>query len=108
MTKIQDYLREQPDNIKSFNIAAETTLFLNMVYSNINAKSIELVIQLFNTLNEFCSGNQENRAVIVSHKVVEYINFILRSGEFESCTTEQVCYLNLWFCDIMNCIFLIQ
>jgi hypothetical protein len=29
------------------------TRFLNVVYSNINFKSIDLVIQLFNTMNEF-------------------------------------------------------
>ena len=50
---IQDYLREQPDNMKSFNIVAETTGFVALVYSNINPQNIELVIQLFETLNEF-------------------------------------------------------
>ena len=53
----QDYLREQPDNVKSFNIIAEVTRFLNVVYSNITAKSIELVIQLFDTMNEFTAVN---------------------------------------------------
>ena len=49
----QDYLREQPDNMKSFNIVAETAGFLNLVYSNINPQNIDLVIQLYETLNEF-------------------------------------------------------
>lgn len=89
--EFQDYLRDQPDNIKSFNIIAETTAFLNMVYSNITNRTIDLVIQLFTTLNEFCSGNQANRAVIVTHKVVDYINFILRAGELEGCPAEKVC-----------------
>ena len=82
---IQDYLRDQPDNIKSFNIVAETTAFLNMVYSNINIKTIDLVIQIFLALNEFASGCQQNRAVILTHKVVDYINFILRAGEPAGC-----------------------
>lgn len=46
-------MREQPDNVKSFNIIGEVTRFLNVVYSNINGKNIELVIQLFETMNEF-------------------------------------------------------
>ncbi len=39
--------------MKSFNIVAETTGFVALVYSNINPQNIELVIQLFSTLNEF-------------------------------------------------------
>lgn len=50
---LQDYLREQPDNMKSFNIVAETAQFINLVYSNINQQNIPLVTQLFETLNEF-------------------------------------------------------
>ena len=61
-----------------------------MVYSNITNRTIDLVIQIFTTLNEFCSGNQANRAVVVTHKVVDYINFILRAGELEGCPPEKV------------------
>lgn len=50
---LQDYLREQPDNMKSFNIVAETAQFLNLVYSNISNQTIDLVIQLFDSINEF-------------------------------------------------------
>ena len=41
--------------MKSFNIVGETAQFLNVVYSSINSRTIDLVIQLFSTLNEFCS-----------------------------------------------------
>lgn len=78
--ELQDYLRDQPDNIKSFNLIAETASFLSIVYSNVTSANIDLVIQLFETLNEFASGNQANRAVIVTSKVVDYANFILRSS----------------------------
>ncbi|XP_041375271.1 inositol 1,4,5-trisphosphate receptor type 1-like [Gigantopelta aegis] len=87
---LQDYLREQPDNVKSFNIVGETAQFLNVVYTTINNKTIDLVIQLFNTLNEFCSGNQENRSSIYDKKVIDYINFILRAGEIADCPLEKV------------------
>jgi hypothetical protein len=50
---LQDYLREQPDNMKSFNIIAETAQFLNLVYSNVNGQTIDLVVQLFESINEF-------------------------------------------------------
>ena len=49
----QNYLREQPDNLKSFNIVGETAQFLNLVYSNITPQNIDLANQLFETLNEF-------------------------------------------------------
>ena len=39
--------------MKSFNIVAETAQFVNLVYSNIKLQNIELVTQLFETLNEF-------------------------------------------------------
>nr|XP_022341734.1 inositol 1,4,5-trisphosphate receptor type 2-like isoform X7 [Crassostrea virginica] len=87
---LQNYLREQPDNVKSFNIVGETAQFLNVVYTTINRKTINLIIQLFNTLNEFCSGNQENRVVVYDRKLVDYINFILRAGDIADCGPEKI------------------
>ncbi|XP_076096104.1 inositol 1,4,5-trisphosphate-gated calcium channel ITPR3-like isoform X9 [Mytilus galloprovincialis] len=87
---LQNYLREQPDNIKSVNLVAETTKFLQIVYSNINDKSLPLVVQLFDTLVEFTSGNQQNQAVIFDHKICDYINHILRVGQFKGCGKKEV------------------
>ncbi|GFO23772.1 inositol 1,4,5-trisphosphate receptor type 3-like isoform x9 [Plakobranchus ocellatus] len=87
---LQNYLREQPDNVKSFNIVGETAQFLNVVYTTINSTTVDLVIQLFDTLNEFCSGNQENRVVVYDMKAIDYINFILRAGDLGDCAIEKV------------------
>ncbi|XP_076470932.1 inositol 1,4,5-trisphosphate-gated calcium channel ITPR2-like isoform X2 [Babylonia areolata] len=92
---LQDYLREQPDNVKSFDIIAEVTRFLNVVYSNINGNNIDLVIQLFETMNEFTAGNQDNRIVIYDNKIIDYINFIMRAGDFASCSTEKILELRM-------------
>ncbi|GFR59759.1 inositol 1,4,5-trisphosphate receptor type 1 [Elysia marginata] len=92
---LQDYLREQPDNVKSFDIIAEVTRFLNVVYSNINSKNVDLVIQLFETMNEFTAGNQDNRVVIYDNKIIDYINFILRSGDFPDCSVEKILELRM-------------
>lgn len=86
---IQSYLRHQPDNIKSINIVAETARFLDAVYANISSATIGLVIQLFDTLAEFTGGNQQNRVALLDNKVVDYINFILRSGKYEDCPFEE-------------------
>ena len=96
----QNYMRDQPDNIKSVNLIAETTLFLNMVYSNINSRTIDLAVQLFGSLNEFACGNQANRTVLTTHKVVDYINFILRAGDFKDCPNESV--NNIGFNNFIN------
>jgi hypothetical protein len=53
--QLQDYLREQPDNIKSFNLIAETVQYMSQVYANINPNSINLIIQLLDSLNECVS-----------------------------------------------------
>ncbi len=39
--------------MKSFNIVAETAQFVNLVYSCVCADNLDLVKQLFETLNEF-------------------------------------------------------
>lgn len=75
---IQDFLREQPENIKSVNLVMETTKFLSLIYSSINSNTIGLVSELFNTLTEFTSGNIANQVVVFDNKVIDYINYILR------------------------------
>lgn len=52
---LQNYLREQPDNIKSVNLISEVTRFLSLTYTSINRQSISLVTQIFETLVEFTS-----------------------------------------------------
>lgn len=38
----------------------------------------------------FFQGNQENRIVIYDNKIIDYINFIMRAGDFEDCTIDKV------------------
>ncbi|KAL4219957.1 hypothetical protein ACF0H5_020368 [Mactra antiquata] len=87
---LQNYLREQPDNIKSVNLVAETTKFLNILYANINTNSIALITQVFETLVEFTSGNSINQAVVFDNKICDYINHILRVGVYKDCKDEEV------------------
>ncbi|XP_078311676.1 inositol 1,4,5-trisphosphate-gated calcium channel ITPR2-like [Crassostrea virginica] len=82
---LQNYIREQYDNIKSVNLVAETTKFLNILYSNVNDRTMPLVVQLFDTLVEFTSGNKKNQSVVFENKVCDYINHILRIGQFANC-----------------------
>ncbi|XP_023930445.1 inositol 1,4,5-trisphosphate receptor type 3 [Lingula anatina] len=86
---LQDYLREQPDNIKTVNLVGEVTKFLGLVYSSITSEHIKLVTALFNTLVEMTSGNVTNQAVVFDNKVCDYINFILRADHSKSITVEE-------------------
>uniref|UniRef100_A0A1I8GLK6 Helicase n=1 Tax=Macrostomum lignano TaxID=282301 RepID=A0A1I8GLK6_9PLAT len=38
-------------------------------------------------------GNQENRATVYDNKIIDYINFILRSSDFEGCSVAQIAQL---------------
>jgi hypothetical protein len=38
-------------------------------------------------------GNEENRVVIFDNKIVDYINFILRTGQFAACGLEKALQL---------------
>ncbi|XP_067668084.1 inositol 1,4,5-trisphosphate-gated calcium channel ITPR2-like [Haliotis asinina] len=87
---LQNYLREQPDNIKSVNLVAETTRFLNILYSSISDKTAPLLVQLFDTLVEYTSGNFQNQSIVFDNKICEYINHILRVGVYKNCPLEQV------------------
>jgi len=68
----------------------ETVNVLSTLYSSINADTIELVTQIFDTLNEMTSGNQATRAEVINCKIMDYVNVILRAGTYEDCEPEQV------------------
>ncbi|CAD5113406.1 DgyrCDS2578 [Dimorphilus gyrociliatus] len=89
-TTLQDYLREQPDNIKSVNLISETARFLSLLYSSIDSHSIGLVTELLGTLVEFTSGNATNQTVVFDNKIIDYINFILRGAQFQTCDDESI------------------
>jgi hypothetical protein len=44
---------------------AETTQFVNVVYSAITEKTIDLAIQVFSSLNEFCAVTKYNRKICI-------------------------------------------
>lgn len=72
-TILQDYLREQPDNIKSVNLVAETSRFLALLYSSINNQTIGLITELFNTLVEFTSVSQHTNLLASHSEITRYI-----------------------------------
>ena len=74
---IQNYLREQKDNIVTIDVVAEVSMFLQHFYTNINADTMDLVHLILQTLIEMCVGNYPNQEVIYSMQIVEALNSIL-------------------------------
>lgn len=54
-TQLQHYLREQPDNPRSFNLVSAVTLYLQVTFHAITPECINLIIQVFTTLTELCA-----------------------------------------------------
>ena len=74
---MQNYLREQRDNIATINLVAEVSLFLQNFYTDINADTMDLVHLILQTLIEMCVGNYPNQDVIYNRQIVEAFNSIL-------------------------------
>ncbi|XP_074653546.1 inositol 1,4,5-trisphosphate-gated calcium channel ITPR2-like [Tubulanus polymorphus] len=86
---LQNYLREQPDNVISCNLLAQVVEFTSEVYSNINPVTIELTSRILDTINEMVVGNHKNQMVALDNKIIDYVNYILRAKQFMSCSSEQ-------------------
>ncbi len=86
----QNYLREQKDNVKSINVVAETARLLQHLYSGICKENIGLTTQLFDTLIEISQGNGANQMTIINHKLIDYVNFILRKDQFPDCDDREI------------------
>ena len=49
---MQNYLREQPDNIKTINLVSETCVFLSSFYVDVTKDNIKLITSVLQTLIE--------------------------------------------------------
>jgi len=58
---MQNYLREQRDNISTINLVGEVALFLQHFYTDINPETMDLVHLILQTLIEMCVGNYPNQ-----------------------------------------------
>ena len=74
---MQNYLREQPDNIHNINIVGEVAMFLQVYYTDVNSETMELVHLILQTLTEMCVGNFPNQEAIFKQHIIDAINGIL-------------------------------
>jgi len=85
---IQDYLMNQPDNIKNFNLVQLVTSGLAILVqeSPIHRDSVPLIAQSVSTLTEFCQGNLRNQRNAFDNRVFDCLNVMLRveNGEVDN------------------------
>ena len=77
---MQNFLREQTDDIHNVNMVSEMATFLYEFANNrhLNTEILELFNQLLQALKEFCVGNTENRQVIFDAHIISVINYVLQ------------------------------
>ena len=78
--EIQNYLREQSEDINSVNMVGEIASFLYNFSKKrvLSQQNLLLLIQLLKALNEFCIGNYKNREVTFNENIVSVINYVLQ------------------------------
>ena len=85
---MQNYLREQQDNIHMIDLVGGVASFLQHFYHDINEETVELVHLILQTLIEMCVGNYSNQKVIFNRQILEALNSIFqiditgRHGEY--------------------------
>ena len=52
---LQNYLRYQADNPRTYNVVARISEYLQVTFQTVTADSVDLLIQVFDTLNELCA-----------------------------------------------------
>ena len=78
---LQNYLRSQTNNIKSYDLISETATFLEALYHEINPATIEVAVQCFESLTEFCQGPcHANQFALIRTKLCESAMYILHNN----------------------------
>ena len=80
---MQNYLREQKDNLASVNVVGEVALFIHNFSLDINSETMDLVHLILQTLIEMCVGNYPNQEVIYNRQIIEALNHIFTLDVFD-------------------------
>ena len=80
---MQNYLREQKDNLASVNVVGEVALFIQHFSHDINSETMDLVHLILQTLIEMCVGNYPNQLVIYNRQIIESLNHIFALDVFD-------------------------
>ena len=79
---LQNYLRYQPDNLKSYDLVSEVSQFVSVLYTNITGSTIELLALVFETLNELSQvGLQPISSFPLSFPMVIHVQLVVHLGD---------------------------
>ncbi|KAJ3106266.1 hypothetical protein HDU97_006717 [Phlyctochytrium planicorne] len=78
---IQEYMRHQPDNVKTFDLVKDVVDYLHVVIPLASEQILPLVIQVFDTLIDFAQGCTKNQVTIFNAKIVRPVNLILAEAQ---------------------------
>ncbi|XP_065910466.1 inositol 1,4,5-trisphosphate-gated calcium channel ITPR1-like [Dysidea avara] len=99
---MQNYFREQRDNIKTINLVSETCIFLQSFYVKVTKENIDLITEVLLTLIEMCVGNYANQVVIYNHQIIDIINRIIQTTVIRNCTLSKVLKLKAAAVDVLE------
>jgi hypothetical protein len=87
---LQNYLHVQRDNRTSADLVTLTVEYVACAAEELNAKTVDLVTQGFETLVEMADGCSDNQRAIFGAKAVDIVNTILRTPDIESACDQQL------------------
>lgn len=73
---MQNYLREQKDNLSNVNVVGEVALFIQNFSLTVDSETMDLLHLILQTLIEMCVGNYPNQLVIYNRQIIESLNHI--------------------------------
>ncbi|KAI9202390.1 uncharacterized protein BJ171DRAFT_584291 [Polychytrium aggregatum] len=74
---LQDYVRIQPDNIKTFDLVKDTVEYLHAVVPVASKVNVDVIVQVLNTIIDLAQGCTANQVNIFNAKIIQPINIIL-------------------------------
>lgn len=66
---MQNYMRRQLDNVRSFNIVSDTCHFFATIYTHLNESNLDLALQLCSTLNEMSAVSLKRKLLAIIFKI---------------------------------------
>ncbi|KAJ3216217.1 hypothetical protein HDU67_009791 [Dinochytrium kinnereticum] len=80
--RIQEYIRHQPDNIKTFDLVKDVVDYLHVIVPVASELVFPLIIQVFDTIIDFAQGCAHNQVTIFNAKIVRPVNIILAESQY--------------------------
>ncbi|KAJ3127785.1 hypothetical protein HK098_005784 [Nowakowskiella sp. JEL0407] len=78
---LQNYVRNQPDNLKSFDLVKDVVEYLQAIVPIINEYNVALIVQVFDTLIDLSQGCTPNQVNIFNAKIMQPINQIFKDSK---------------------------